>query len=48
MDPTKVEAIMEFPTSTNFHELNIFMGLVGYYPQFVEVFSRIENLITEL
>jgi hypothetical protein len=48
MDPTKVEAIMEWPAPTNVPEVRSFMGLVGYYRRFVECFSKIENLITEL
>jgi hypothetical protein len=48
MDPAKVKAIMEWPTTTNVPEVCSFMGLEGYYRQFVEGFSKIENLITEL
>jgi hypothetical protein len=48
VDPTKVEAIMEWPASTNVPEVCSFMGLVGYYLRFIEGFSKIENPITEL
>jgi hypothetical protein len=49
MDPTKVEAIMEWPTSTNVPEVHSFMGLAGYYRWFIEGFLKnIANLITEL
>jgi hypothetical protein len=48
MDPVKVEVFMEFPVPTNVPEVRSFMGLARYYRQFVEGFSKIENLITEL
>jgi hypothetical protein len=46
VDPTKVEAIMEWPALTNVQEVCSFMGLAGYYRCFVEGFSKIENPIT--
>jgi hypothetical protein len=48
MDLAKVKAIMEWPAPTNVPEVRSFMGLAGYYRQFVEGFSKIENSITEL
>jgi hypothetical protein len=48
VDPTKVEAIMEWPAPMNVIEVRSFMGLAGYYRWFVEGFSKIENPITKL
>jgi hypothetical protein len=38
---------MEWPTPTNVQEVHSFMGLVGYYQQFVEGFLKITNPITK-
>jgi hypothetical protein len=48
MDPTKVEAIMEWPTLKNVQEVCIFMGLSDITNDLVEGFSKIENMITKL
>jgi hypothetical protein len=48
IDPVKVKGIMEWPAPTNVLEVHSFMRLEGYYRQFIEGFSKIENLITEL
>jgi hypothetical protein len=48
VDPTKVEDIMEWLVPKNIPEVRSFMGLAGYYRQFVEGFSKIANLITKL
>jgi hypothetical protein len=48
VDPAKFEDIMEWPALMNVTEVHSFMGLAGYYRWFVEGFSKITNLITEL
>ena len=47
-DPDKVKAVQEFPVPTNLTESRSFIGLVSYYRQFVENFSKIASPITEL
>jgi hypothetical protein len=48
VDPAKVEAIMEWYAPRNVPEVCSFMGLSRYYQWFIEGFSKIENLVTEL
>jgi hypothetical protein len=48
VDPAKVEAIMEWPAPMNVTKVRSFMGLAGYYRQFVEGFLKIANPLTEL
>jgi hypothetical protein len=48
MDSVKAEAIMKWHATTNVTEVLSFMGLVGYYQLFVELFSKIANPITKL
>jgi hypothetical protein len=48
VDPSKVEAIMEWPVPTNVTKVYIFMGLAGNYRRFVKGFSKIANPITKL
>ena len=38
VDPLKFKAIMEWPMLTNVSEMHSFMGLLGYYKRFIEVF----------
>jgi hypothetical protein len=48
VDPTKVEAIMEWPTPKNVQEVCSFMILVVYYKSFIEGLKKIANPITKL
>jgi hypothetical protein len=46
LDPSNLEAILEWLMHTNVHEVCIFMGLVGYYRRFIKGFKKIANPIT--
>ena len=48
VDPSKIEAIQNWPTPKNVVDVRSFMGLAGYYQRFIEGFSKIAHLITSL
>jgi len=48
VDPEKIRTIMEWPVPKDVEDIRSFMGLVGYYRWFMEVFSRIAYPITSL
>ena len=41
VDPSKVEAVTSWKRPINVFEIRSFLGLVGYYRQFLEGFSRL-------
>jgi transposase InsO family protein len=48
MEPTKVKAVMDWPTPTDVSDLRSFLGLAGYYRKFVRHFSHISSPLSEL
>ena len=48
VDPNKIEAIVNWPTLTNVTEVRSFMGLAGYFLMFVQDFSKIAVLLSQL
>ena len=48
VDPTKIEAIVNWKLPRNVTEVRSFLGLVGYYRRFVKGFSVISSTLTKL
>ncbi|TYK01903.1 putative gag-pol polyprotein [Cucumis melo var. makuwa] len=48
VDPAKIEAITSWPRPFTVSKVHSFLGLAGYYRQFVENFSRIATPLTQL
>ena len=48
VDPTKIEAVVNWKPSRNVTEVRSFLGLAGYYRRFVRGFSVIASPLTKL
>ena len=48
MDPERVEAIANWPTPKNVHDVQVFLGFVSFYRRFIEGYSHIARPLTDL
>lgn len=47
-DPSKIQAMKEWPTPTNIKQLRGFLGLTGYYRRFIQGYASISKPFTDL
>ena len=48
VDPTKIEAVMNWKQPKTVSKVRSFLGLVGYYCRFIEAFTRLAGDLTAL
>ena len=48
IDPSKIEAVTNWPKPTSVADIRSFLGLAGYYRRFVQDFSKIAPALTRL
>ena len=48
VDLDKIKAIIEWPVPKNVTNIGSFMGITGYYRNFIKIFSKIAYPITSL
>jgi hypothetical protein len=46
VDPSKIEAVSKWQSPKSVTEIRSFLGLAGYYRQFIENFSKIAKPMT--
>ena len=47
MEPSKIEAIMNWPSPTNLKEIQVFLGLAGFYRKFVKDYAKVAVPLTD-
>lgn len=47
-DPTKVKAVIDWPTNTSRKQLQCFLGFAHFYRRFIWDYSKVATLLTRL
>lgn len=47
-DPSKIQAVLDWPTPTSFKSLHGFLGLTGFYRRFIRGYASIASALTDL
>ena len=47
MEPSKIEAIMNWPSPTNLKEIQVFLRLAGFYRKFVKDYAKVAVPLTD-
>lgn len=48
VDPSKIDVVLQWESLKSVIEIRSFLGLVGYYRKFIEGFSKLALLLTQL
>ena len=48
IDPTKVQAIVDWVVLTNVHKVRAFLGFCNFYQRFIRVYSKLVHSLIKL
>jgi len=48
MEPSRVKAIEDWVEPKNVHEMRVFLGMTNYQRKFVEGYSKVTSILTDL
>lgn len=48
MDPSRVDAIKNWPVPTTFRDIQVLLGFTNFYRRFIQCYSRVTSHLTDL